>query len=84
MNLDLRVPMGLMFTFVGAILAAFGLATRGSRIYSASLGIDVNLWWGLVLFIFGLTMYFLGQRGEKQPEKMPPEQVDKGEVRRGH
>ena len=30
MNLDLRVPMGLMFSFVGVILAAFGLATRST------------------------------------------------------
>ena len=28
MNLDLRLPMGLMFTLTGTILFSFGLATR--------------------------------------------------------
>ena len=83
MILDLRIPMGLMFTLVGAILVAFGLATNGSPIYAASLGINANLWWGLVLLAFGLTMYLLGRRGQKRLAKLPPEPID-GEVRRGH
>ena len=41
MNLDLRIPMGLMFTLVGIILAAFGLATRSNAaLYERSLGIN--------------------------------------------
>ena len=35
MRLDLRIPMGMMFTLVGMILTAFGLSTRGSAIYAA-------------------------------------------------
>jgi len=54
MNLDLRIPMGLMFTLVGVILSAFGLATNGNAaLYARSLGINANLWWGLVLLVFG-------------------------------
>jgi len=49
MSLDLRIPMGMMFTLVGAILVAFGIATDGQRIYAKSLGFNINLWWGLVL-----------------------------------
>jgi len=56
MSLDLRIPMGLMFSLLGIILTGFGLATNGSLIYNASLGINVNKWWGLVLLVFGLTM----------------------------
>ena len=84
MSLDLRIPMGLMFTLVGMILTAFGLATRGSAIYNASLGINANFWWGLVLFVFGLTMLFLGRRGQKRQASLPPEPVDETRARLGH
>jgi hypothetical protein len=84
MNLDLRIPMGLMFTLVGMILVAFGAATRGSAIYAASLGINANLWWGIVLLIFGLTMLGLGRRSQKRLAKLPPEPVDETRSRLGH
>jgi hypothetical protein len=65
MNLDLRLPMGLMFTLTGTILMAFGLATRdNTALYVKSLGIDANLWWGLVLLVFGITMLVLGRRNQ--------------------
>jgi hypothetical protein len=84
MNLDLRIPMGLMFTLVGMILVAFGIKTNGSPIYQASLGINANLWWGIVLLIFGLTMLLLGRRSQKRLAALPPEPVDPNEARRGH
>jgi hypothetical protein len=55
MNLDLRFPIGLMFTIDGVLLTAFGLMSD-EAIYSRSLGINVNLWWGLGLLGFGLVM----------------------------
>jgi hypothetical protein len=85
MNLDLRIPMGMMFTLVGAILAAFGLATKDRvGFYAQSLGINVNLWWGLVLLVFGLTMFVLGRRGQKRLASLPAEPVVEGAPRRGH
>jgi len=85
MSLDLRIPMGLMFTFTGLILTVFGLVTHGdTELYAKSLGINANLWWGLVLFVFGLTMFLLGRRGQKRLSNEPPEQAEEGEVRRGH
>ena len=54
--LDLRIPMGLMFSLVGAILAVYGLLTRGSEIYQRLLGINVNICWGGTLLLFGLAM----------------------------
>ena len=85
MSLDLRIPMGLMFTLLGVILTAFGMATKDRPgFYLQSLGIDVNLWWGLVLLVFGLTMFLLGRRSQKKLAKLGPQPVDEGEVRRGH
>ena len=54
MGLDIRWPIGLMFTLIGVMLTIFGLAT-GSDLerYKASLGININLYWGLVLLVFG-------------------------------
>ena len=83
MNLDLRIPIGLMFALAGMILAAFGLATRGNAaLYARSLGINANLWWGLVLLAFGLAMLVLGRRAQKRLASLPPEPVVEGKVRR--
>ena len=84
MNLDLRIPMGLLFTLVGLILTVFGLSTSGSAIYARSLGINANLDWGIVLLIFGSTMYILGRRGQKRALSAAPKPVPEGTIRRGH
>jgi hypothetical protein len=55
MSLDLRVPIGSFFGLVGVLLAGYGLVSDPA-IYQASLGINVNLWWGLVLALFGGAM----------------------------
>ena len=57
MGLDIRYPIGLMFTLVGLLMAGYGLFTGGdTAMYDRSLGINVNLWWGLVLLVFGAAM----------------------------
>ncbi|GLH71695.1 hypothetical protein GETHLI_01970 [Geothrix limicola] len=55
MNFDLRVPIGILFTLFGTILVVLGLTTS-QELYQASLGINVNLDWGLALLVFGLVM----------------------------
>jgi len=86
MNLDLRIPMGLMFTLVGIILTAFGAATNSdAAFYARSLGINVNLWWGLVLLVFGQVMFHMGRRTQARLAKLPPPLPPaEGTVRRGH
>ena len=66
MNLDLRLPIGLMFAVFGAMLVVYGLASDRA-IYARSLGINVNLWWGLVLLVFGLVMLAFATRKEREP-----------------
>jgi len=61
MNLDLRLPIGLMFGLFGAMLTVYGVISDRA-IYGRSLGINVNLWWGLVLLAFGLVMLWLALR----------------------
>lgn len=88
MNLDLRIPMGLMFTLVGLILTLYGWATRGSLVYLRAGNVDVNLYWGLVLLVFGMGMFLLGRRGERKAReemrRKPPQIESQGGHRRGH
>ena len=65
MNFDLRLPIGVLFTIFGLILAGYGFATRGSEIYQKSLGKNINLEWGIVLLVFGLFMLALAKLGKK-------------------
>lgn len=61
MGLDIRLPMGLMFTVFGVLLTGFGLFSSRD-IYKASLGININLIWGIVLLVTGAIMLLLGRK----------------------
>jgi hypothetical protein len=65
MSLDIRIPVGLMFGIIGAILVVFGLVSD-PQIYERSLGINVNLGWGCVLLSFSGLMLLLALRAHKQ------------------
>jgi hypothetical protein len=54
-----------MFTIFGAILTVYGILSS-SAMYEKSLGINVNLWWGLVLLAFGLVMLGLAYRAQRR------------------
>jgi hypothetical protein len=61
MGLDIRLPIGMLFTIFGIMLIAFGVFSNPS-LYVQSLGINVNLIWGVVLLVFGAIMLYLGAR----------------------
>ena len=65
MGLDVRLPVGVLFSFLGAALAGFGLFSDRD-IYRVSLDLNVNLGWGLVLLVFGLTMLVVGWNKRRQ------------------
>ena len=65
MNFDLRLPLGLLFSIFGAMLAIYGIFSD-RELYARSLGIDVNLDWGLVLLVFGLAMLGLALRARQK------------------
>ncbi|MBM3500562.1 MAG: hypothetical protein FJX74_18050 [Armatimonadetes bacterium] len=62
MGLDIRTPIGLMFTLFGTLLVGYGLFTSGSDLYQRSLDLNINLIWGVVLLGFGLGMLWLGRK----------------------
>jgi hypothetical protein len=76
MDLDVRLPIGLMFSAFGLLLAVFGLVSD-PKIYEVhSLGINVNLGWGVVLLVFGGTMLAFALRARRSAAgvKSPPDQ----------
>ncbi len=64
MGMDIRFPIGLMFSVVGVLLTVFGAFSR-REIYRVSLGINMNLAWGLVLLAFGVVMLLFVHVGKK-------------------
>jgi len=72
MNLDLRLPIGLMFAIIGVLLTGYGLLSDPA-IYARSLDVNINLWWGLVLTGFGLVMLGLAARarGDRGTSRRP-------------
>ena len=88
MHLDIRLPIGLLFSVLGSILVVFG-AVADKAIYERSLGINVNLWWGLVMLAFGIFMFVMGRRGtssvrtaDESPEGRKLEETERR--REGH
>lgn len=65
MGLDIRMPIGIMFALLGALLSVFGLV-GDKAIYAKSLGININLGWGVVLMVFGAIMIGLAMRGHRK------------------
>jgi len=70
-QLDVRIPIGGMFTIFGVVLMVYGLVSD-KVMYERSLGINVNLWWGLVLLVFGSVMLWLAYRAYQKSKPKNP------------
>jgi hypothetical protein len=64
MGIDIRLPLGTLFSLLGLILTVYG-AVSDPSLYGQSLGINVNLYWGVVLLSFGALMLVLSRRGAR-------------------
>ncbi len=68
--LDIRFPIGLMFSIVGLIITIYGLATIGQdAIYVKSLNVNVNLLSGIGTLVFGLLMLLFSDPVRKRKKK---------------
>ena len=72
MGLDIRLPLGLVFLIIGGLMSGYGFFTRGSAVYDKSMGVNLNLTWGLLMFVFGLVMYLVGRRQKWQDDPVNP------------
>jgi multisubunit Na+/H+ antiporter MnhG subunit len=70
MGLDLRWPIGIMFTLIGVMLSISGLLAKPES-YERSLNININLIWGLVLLVFGVFMVVMAIAAKKKNGEPP-------------
>lgn len=69
---DIRIPIGTLFSLLGVILAIYGVATRTDiGLYGRSENIVINLWWGLIMIVFGGAMLYFGFRAHRRPLHSP-------------
>jgi hypothetical protein len=66
MGLDIKIPIGLIFAIFGIILGVYGISTQGDEMYSVSLNININLWSGIFMFLFGTIMLLLSDFFKKK------------------
>ena len=70
MGVDIKLPIGLMFTILGILITLYGLFTKSDKVmYEPSFGVNVNLWIGLFMLIFGLIMLVLAFVGRKKKDQ---------------
>jgi hypothetical protein len=67
-HLDVRIPIGILFSLVGAVIAAYGVMTLGDDAARPT-GIAINLVWGLVMLAFGATMLALAGHAARRMRK---------------
>jgi threonine/homoserine/homoserine lactone efflux protein len=67
MGLDIKIPIGMMFSILGLILTILGIVTNGdTALYEQSLGYNINLISGVVMLLFGLFMLFTSRLFRKK------------------
>jgi uncharacterized membrane protein HdeD (DUF308 family) len=64
MGLDVRIPIGLMFSILGLLLVVYGVATLHAPGMRPT-GLPINLIWGIVMLVFGAAMLALFRRSER-------------------
>lgn len=57
---DLRIPTGFFFALIGAILLIYSVIQPNARAQLSD--VNVNLWSGLTMFVFGGVLLWLGRR----------------------
>jgi len=63
---DIRIPIGLMFSVLGVLITGYGLFTMSdTAMYQKSLGINVNIIMGVLMLVFGLIMLWFARRKKK-------------------
>jgi len=78
MGLDIRWPIGGLFSLIGLMMFVYGMITgANAEMYKRSLGKNVNIGWGAVLIIFGVSMLIMAWRGSKQPPLDAPSEKPK-------
>jgi len=68
MGLDIRLPIGIIFSIYGVVLLIYGAVADASIFQEKSLGVNIDLWWGLAMLVFGDFMGALAFRASRRSE----------------
>jgi steroid 5-alpha reductase family enzyme len=68
MGLDIRLPIGVIFSIYGVILLVYGAVADKTIFLEKSEGVNIDLWWGLAMLVFGLFMAALALRASRRSE----------------
>ena len=78
-SLDIRLPIGGLFTLLGLLVGGYGFGTAGdSAHYESSLGVNINLWWGLVMLVFGVLLLTFASRARRTAGAHPAAETTAG------
>ena len=64
-KMSIALTIGATIALMGLVLFLYGLF--GPAYYSRSDGININLWWGLLMVVFGLLMAIGGYISVRRP-----------------
>ena len=65
---DIRLPIGSLFLLLGGVLTVYGIVTKSdTQLYARSENITINLWWGIVMLVFGALMFYFGRKAKERP-----------------
>lgn len=78
-GLDIRLPIGGLFVVLGLILGGYGVATNSDAAqYERSMSVNINLWWGLVMLVFGGLMLLLARGSRRDASAHPAGETSGG------
>ncbi len=58
---DIRYPIGGLFLMLGTLLVFYGMFAQGAN---TPLGANIDLWWGLVMAVFGVLLLALARASD--------------------
>lgn len=79
-GLDIRLPIGGLFVVLGLILGGYGVATNSdAERYARSMSVNINLWWGLVMLLFGALLLLLARSTRRDASAHPAGETPEGQ-----
>jgi hypothetical protein len=72
MNLDIRLPLGILFLIIGGLLAAYGAIHDPLTHHGQHPVVNIDLWWGLAMAVFGLANCALAWRARGKGDPPAP------------
>ena len=65
--MDIRIPVGAIFAIYGVMLVGWGLVAGDLEARHMINGLNVNVWSGAGMFVFGAVMLLLARRSPTGP-----------------